>query len=281
MPRPVTTASRSARGAARALLPAVLFLVVAVAPAAGGVPGGPSGGPGQALVLTEFLVTPANVTVGGNVTFVAVATGGVGPLNYSYADLPAGCTTANLSVLPCTPSATGVFAVVVTVRDATGANVSGAAVLSVLPPISPPPPPPAPLVLLTFLVYPTPVAIGNYTVFVAAATGGTSPLSYVYANLPPGCLPLPLPVVPCRPTTAGDYVVTVRVVDAHGNTTSGATALVVDAAGTPTTTSSGSGSGASPTELWTYAGVGAAAGAGGTAIAALLLARWRQARRRL
>ena len=52
-------------------------------------------------------------------------------MTYSYAGLPAGCTSADTPVLACTPNATGTFNVQVTVTDANGMTMRSNATLTV------------------------------------------------------------------------------------------------------------------------------------------------------
>ena len=60
-----------------------------------------------------FTVTGAEdvgeLVLSGTVHFYANVTGGVGPFSYAWSGLPTGCTTANLAVLTCVPTAAGVF----------------------------------------------------------------------------------------------------------------------------------------------------------------------------
>ena len=84
------------------------------------------------LVL-HLAVVPATTHVGSNVTIFANATGGTGTYSYLYTGLPQGCSTANLSVLQCSPSTTGNFSVNVTVTDSGGVSTALTSALSVLP----------------------------------------------------------------------------------------------------------------------------------------------------
>lgn len=211
-----------------------------------------SAGPGP--TVTGFEAIPANLTLGGSTTFAVQVDGGVAPLTFTYAGLPAGCTPVDSSALPCTPNATGVFSVNVTVQDAIGQTAHATTDLVVVPV------PPSPLALLGFAVYPPDVAVGNFTVFALLATGGVTPLVYAYSGLPEGCFSVSLPVLLCRPAGAGVFTVDVTVTDAAGHEMSSSATLLVT--GTPAPAAA-----ASPDPGPTYAlllGVGMLVGAAAT-----------------
>jgi hypothetical protein len=67
--------------------------------------------------ISSFTATPNSLTIGGNTTLAVSASGGTGPLSYSYSNLPDGCTTLNVSTLTCTPTVAGTFTITVTVTD--------------------------------------------------------------------------------------------------------------------------------------------------------------------
>lgn len=81
--------------------------------------------------VSAFSVTPSAIAPGSTATFSVKAAGGTGPLTYLYTGLPSGCTSANASTLPCTPSATGSFTVTVLVSDHLGMHAWGNATLTV------------------------------------------------------------------------------------------------------------------------------------------------------
>lgn len=84
-------------------------------------------------VILSFAVGPTTVTVGTPVAFAVAVGGGTGPFTFIYSHLPAGCSPMNLSVLNCTPGASGSFNVTVEVIDLTGANASATTLLIVHP----------------------------------------------------------------------------------------------------------------------------------------------------
>ncbi len=81
--------------------------------------------------VTSFSATFPSVTVGNPTTLTVVSTGGAGGDSFVYAGLPAGCQSSNSSTLTCTPSATGTFAVNVTVTDSLGVPAYGNLTLTV------------------------------------------------------------------------------------------------------------------------------------------------------
>jgi hypothetical protein len=90
------------------------------------------------LAVAQFLAVPSDITLGHTLYLVVSATGGVGPLSYGYAGLPAGCATANRSSLNCTPTSVGSYNVTVTVSDALGRHVQAHQAINVLPSTVPP-----------------------------------------------------------------------------------------------------------------------------------------------
>ncbi len=82
--------------------------------------------------LTVTLVAdPSSVVLGNATVLEATIAGGDPPVELTYAGLPAGCTSQNLSNLPCTSTATGTFTVEVTATDADGHFAQGNASLTV------------------------------------------------------------------------------------------------------------------------------------------------------
>jgi hypothetical protein len=83
--------------------------------------------------ITTFTATPASLFPGDKVTFAVSASGGYGGLSYSYADLPAGCFSANSTYLSCYPTSSGNYRVTVTVTDRTMESANATAVITVGP----------------------------------------------------------------------------------------------------------------------------------------------------
>ncbi len=82
-------------------------------------------------ILVDAVANPLSVSaatslpvldLGGTTTFRVTPSGGAPPYSYFYSGLPLGCSTANVSALPCTPSVMGAFDVYVTVTDSAGVS---------------------------------------------------------------------------------------------------------------------------------------------------------------
>ncbi|MCI4325628.1 MAG: hypothetical protein L3K00_07100 [Thermoplasmata archaeon] len=216
----------------------------------------PLGAGAGALVISGFGSSPGNVTVGGSVVLSVVASGGSGPLTYRYPTLPAGCSSANTSALPCAPSAPGNYALYVVVSDAVGDSQGAVGALLVSPSV------PAGPSVSAFFATPANVTFGNSTTLIAEARG-TLPLSYAYTGLPPGCVSQNTSVLNCTPEDVGTFHVSVAVVDAHGRLASANTSFtdLVSTGGPkgPAHPVASSGTSSPPVLLWTLVGVAAGA----------------------
>ncbi|MCI4321317.1 MAG: hypothetical protein L3K18_02585 [Thermoplasmata archaeon] len=81
--------------------------------------------------LGVVTVTPSLANLGEAVQISVVGSGGTGWLTYSYAGLPVGCSSANSTMITCTPSATGNWSVTATVADALRASDNASGTVSV------------------------------------------------------------------------------------------------------------------------------------------------------
>lgn len=70
--------------------------------------------------ISAFAITPSNVEPGTVVTFSVRASGGIGPLSYGFAGLPAGCPASAEPAFQCLVNDSGSFTVTVRVSDANG-----------------------------------------------------------------------------------------------------------------------------------------------------------------
>ncbi len=179
----------------------------------------PSGYPSLTLV-----VSPSTIGLGSTTLLEADVSGGTSPYTYSYSSLPAGCTSANTSQLPCKPTSTGNFTVAASVTDAAGHAVGASALLTVVRGSSP-----VPLTIKGFTVTPNPSALGTTVTFAVSVTGGVAPYAYAYSGLPAGCSTINDPALICTPTQAGNVTVSVTVSDATHAMTRGIVVLEVTA----------------------------------------------------
>ncbi|HZY91489.1 MAG TPA: hypothetical protein VFG07_01755, partial [Thermoplasmata archaeon] len=146
------------------------------------------------------------VDVGQTVTFSASVQGGIGPRSYVWSGLPAGCSTSNRSVLPCTTRGPGLFNVSVNVTDSNHTSV-----------VSP---------VLSYRVMPTPAAVlganlteldvGESTLLTTAVSGGAGPFFYAWSGTPSGCPASAAGTLLCAPTAGGTFSVQVVVTDSNG-----------------------------------------------------------------
>jgi hypothetical protein len=81
--------------------------------------------------ISAFTVSPNPATSGYTAYFNVTATGGTPPYSYAYTGLPAGCSTANESFLPCIASTAGTFTVRVFVNDSARQSANSTVVLKV------------------------------------------------------------------------------------------------------------------------------------------------------
>ncbi len=107
--------------------------------------GAPAGTATSATARIQFQGAPAVLTFGAHpaqietkhTTYLnASVSGGVAPYTYQYFNLPAGCATANLSSLSCTPTTAGNYTVTVVVTDSHGLAAGAQLVLTVTSPPS-------------------------------------------------------------------------------------------------------------------------------------------------
>ncbi len=180
---------------------------------AGGAPGAPS--------IAEFNASPLALVLGNTTILTVVATAGGLPLSYTFAGLPPGCSSANVSQLDCTPNTAGAYPITVDVQAPSGrfsvANLS----LNVLPAGGGGRP-----YVLSFAASPPEIQVGEGTTFVVA-TNASAPLSFAYLALPTGCTSANVARLFCGPRATGNFSVEVVVTAPLGNRTVVATTLDV------------------------------------------------------
>ncbi len=179
-------------------------------------------GTGTAPRVSEFGAVPAPISLGNRTSFSAEVVGGNAGMTFEYAGLPPGCSPANLSVLPCTPTSAGTYTVQLVVQAPSGLSTEVGSTLTVYPAGATGHP-----LVESFAATPDRVALGNSTLFAVTATEGITILAFSYDGLPPGCRSNNQSDLPCTPSTSGTYSVMVLVRDTHGNATSVSTSFTV------------------------------------------------------
>ncbi|MCI4367411.1 MAG: hypothetical protein L3K08_06635 [Thermoplasmata archaeon] len=188
---------------------------------------------------------PATLDVGQATAIAVVASGGISPYSFAYANLPAGCKTSNVTPLPCSPEASGSFDVRVTVTDARHVTTTAIAALDVLPQLK----------MTGFAPNQTSLGLGGAVELTTTVTGGDPPLAFSYSGLPSGCSSTNASSLTCTPTQVGSFNVTVAVSDGTGATAQANLTFTVVTSGWTSSTSPSGGSGL----LWVGVLVAAAA----------------------
>ncbi|MGA8536723.1 MAG: hypothetical protein WB789_04940 [Thermoplasmata archaeon] len=126
-----------------------------------------------------------------------------GSVVFLYTGLPTGCESASTASITCVPTAAGTFLVTVAANYSGGGQSTASTKLAV-----------AALPLISgFSATQNPVAVNATTELTPDVTGGTAPWTYVYADLPPGCVSANVSSLSCTPAAAGNYTVSVMVSD--------------------------------------------------------------------
>jgi DNA-binding beta-propeller fold protein YncE len=189
---------------------------------------------GSAAAVTVLVVTytpatlqvgltpnPASITLGRSLDLVATASGGTGSGTYTfaYSTLPTGCTSQNLSTLPCAPTTTGTFYVGVNVTDPAADHGSASTRFVVLV---------APSIAATLSPQPAAFDLGNSTTLTVQVTGTpTGPVTFDFTALPTGCASANTSSLACTPTAVGTFPLTVEVRDSAGHFAEANSSLVV------------------------------------------------------
>ena len=179
-----------------------------------------SGGTGP-LALQSFTASSSTFLLGVTTYLNVSVTGGSPPYAYAFAYLPPGCTTSDLASLPCTPTASGVFHVGVTVTDA-ASNVNGS-MLTLTVTAGPTDP-----TIVAFTATPTTIVVGGTSVLNVTVSGGTAPYTYQFQGLPSGCVSSSTRVLSCTPYQTGMFTIWVIATDAAGRSAATTTYLGVD-----------------------------------------------------
>ena len=167
-------------------------------------------------VATPSPSLPSSDT-GVPITFQATVTGGSGVFDYVWSGLPSGCSTANLSILPCTPNLPMQANVSVTVTDTNGYTAASKALPFTVNS--------GPIVSLQ--VNRSKLDASESILFYANASGGSGSYNYAYSGLPTGCNSSSTNRLTCTPSVSGAFVVTVWVNDTGGGKASSSISFIV------------------------------------------------------
>ena len=116
----------------------------------------------------------------------------------------------------------GTYSITVRVTDTHGNSTNATARLTVvgLPSLS------------SFVALPPTITIGSRSLLSAQVTGGSGAILYNYSHLPSGCSTQTVPTLPCSPSSAGGFSISVTATDSLGQAASATLTLTVTAAGT-------------------------------------------------
>ncbi|MCI4357913.1 MAG: hypothetical protein L3J95_01955 [Thermoplasmata archaeon] len=164
----------------------------------------PATTPGGVPFSARLSVAPVRTDVGTTVVYTTSASYPAWDFSYQYGALPAGCVSANASVLRCTTSgsAGGVNATVL-LTSAGGDTASATTPLTLIPGVS----------IASFTTSRAIVTLGIPITFAIVAVGGSPPYTYSYPALPPGCPAVTTAQFTCTPRSTGQYTSEVLVVD--------------------------------------------------------------------
>lgn len=192
---------------------------------------------------------PSTFDLGQSTVLDTTVVDATAPLTFAYSTLPPGCSSANVSELSCTPTASGSYWVGVNVTQSSGGTAAATTEFTVVS---------TSLSTLSVALNPVPshLVLGKGTSLFANASGGDTPYEYRYSGLPTGCSSTDSAVLPCTPSATGTFDVTVNVTDPGGQNASATASIVVNASGS--SPGSGSSSGSSSSSLWPWIGVGLA-----------------------
>ena len=159
-------------------------------------------------ILGKLSINPGTIDVGQAAQINATPFAYSDFVTYNYTQLPSGCSNQNVSVLSCTPSATGVYPIEVELTDSANVSVNetGTVTVNSDPGIS------------AFSVNHPTVTRGAPIQFTVSASGGTGTYTYHYTGLPPGCTTQNVYNLTCTPSSgaSGPYSITARVTDQAG-----------------------------------------------------------------
>lgn len=172
---------------------------------------------------------PLNVTLSASsttpllaqtVAFIANASGGNPPYNYTYLGLPHGCYSENKSTIGCLPTQSDWYNVTVVLRDLSNDTAKATLTMHVIFDFNVVVPASTPVGKQLIIMVNTNEtfngsAINKSVIF--HTDGGYGAFTYSYSGLPTGCTNADVAILTCTPTQAGKYYVTVNVHDQAGD----------------------------------------------------------------
>ncbi len=164
-----------------------------------------------------LVIRPSAIDLGQETWLSVRISGGTAPEGVQFSDLPAGCLSANTSLLVCQPTVPGLFTPEATVTDAAGSTGNATGALMVY----------APLSIASEGVAPLAVDLGLPVTFWLNATGGSGLYTFQYTGLPPGCNQSLGPSFTCQPSQIGTFVVRLGVNDTLNESANASVTLTV------------------------------------------------------
>ncbi len=179
------------------------------------------------------LGSPSSGTAPLTVAFNATTTGG-GP-GLAFLWLFGDGQTATTRNPSHTYTTAGTFVARVYVNDTSSGTATGTVTTTVSPASGGSP-------TVSLSANPSSVTVGSTSTLTGSVSGGTSPYTYSWTGLPPGCSSTNGATLTCAPTGTGTFTVSLTVTDSKGNTGQGsATLTVTKASGTPNNNQSSNG----------------------------------------
>jgi hypothetical protein len=167
--------------------------------------------------IVLLVPTTPSVDLGQAAKFDVRVTGGAPGYSYAYLHLPAGCASADVAQLTCSPSAVATYSnLSVAVTDRNSWTIDAAINFTVYSDPS-----------LRLSATPNPVTLGNSIDLVAAVTGGAPGGAFAWQDLPGGCQATPSATISCSPSGTGSTMVNVSVTDGDGYVVTASTVVSV------------------------------------------------------
>jgi YVTN family beta-propeller protein len=113
----------AAGGMLRGLVELATGALVAIDPIDGGIYD-VAAAPSDYIYNASFSATPYVAATGGAVSFQIAAPAALGPFQVDYSGLPAGCMSADVTLLPCAPLGTGTYQIGAVLTEPAGQTIS-------------------------------------------------------------------------------------------------------------------------------------------------------------